>query len=145
MKVKHVMTREVVVANPDDSICEAARRMAECDAGALPVGENDRLVGVITDRAIAVRAVAQRLSPDTPVRDVMSREVLYCFDEEDVEQVARNMAEQQIRRLPVVDRDKRLIGIISVADLALNAKSRTAGEAVAGISRPGGRHDQTLH
>ena len=145
MKVKHVMTREVVVANPDDSICEAARRMAECDAGALPVGENDRLVGVITDRDIAVRAVAQRLSPDTPVREVMSREVLYCFDEEDVEQVARNMAEQQIRRLPVVDRDKRLIGIISVADLALNAKSRTAGEAVAGISRPGGRHDQTLH
>ena len=145
MKVKHVMTREVVVANPDDSICEAARRMAECDAGALPVGENDRLVGVITDRDIAVRAVAQRLSADTPVRDVMSREVLYCFDEEDIEQVARNMAEQQIRRLPVVDRDKRLVGIVSVADLALNAKSRTAGEAVAGISRPGGRHDQTLH
>ena len=145
MKVKHVMTREVVVARPDDSICEAARRMAECDAGALPVGENDRLVGVITDRDIAVRAVAQRLSADTPVRDVMSREVLYCFDEEDIEQVARNMAEQQIRRLPVVDRDKRLVGIVSVADLALNAKSRTAGEAVAGISRPGGRHDQTLH
>ena len=145
MKVKHVMTREVVVANPDDSICEAARRMAECDAGALPVGENDRLVGVITDRDIAVRAVAQRLSADTPVRDVMSHEVLYCFDEEDVEQVARNMADQQIRRLPVVDRDKRLVGIVSIADLALNAKSRTAGEAVAGISRPGGRHDQTLH
>jgi len=145
MKVKHVMTREVVVARPDDSICEAACRMAECDAGALPVGENDRLVGVITDRDIAVRAVAQRLSADTPVRDVMSREVLYCFDEEDIEQVARNMAEQQIRRLPVVDRDKRLVGIVSVADLALNAKSRTAGEAVAGISRPGGRHDQTLH
>jgi len=145
MKVKHVMTREVVVASPEDTICEAARRMAECDAGALPVGENDRLVGVITDRDIAVRAVAQRLSPDTPVRDIMSREVLYCFDEEDVEHVARNMADQQIRRLPVVNRDKRLVGILSIADLALNAKSRTAGEAVAGISRPGGRHDQTLH
>lgn len=145
MKVKHVMTREVVVVSPDDSICEAARRMAECDAGALPVGENDRLVGVITDRDIALRAVAQRLPPDTPVRDVMSREVLYCFDEEDIEHVARNMADQQIRRLPVVNRDKRLVGIISIADLALNAKSRAAGEAVAGISRPGGRHDQTLH
>ena len=145
MKVKHVMTQDVVVASPDDPICEAARRMGECDAGALPVGEDDRLVGVITDRDIAVRAVAQRLSPDTPVRDIMSPEVLYCFDEEEVESVARNMADQQIRRLPVVNRDKRLVGIVSLADLALNAKARTAGEAVAGISRPGGRHDQTLH
>ena len=144
MKVKHVMTREVVVASPDDSICEAAQRMAECDAGALPVGENDRLVGVITDRDIAVRAVAKRLPPETPVRDVMSQEVLYCFDEEDVEQLARNMADQQIRRLPVVNRDKRLVGIVSLADLALH-KPKAAGEAVAGISRPGGRHDQTLH
>ena len=145
MKVKHIMTRDVVVARPGDSICEAAQRMAECDAGALPVGEGDRLVGVITDRDIAIRAVAHRLSPDTPVSKVMSREVLYCFDEEEVEDVARNMADQQIRRLPVVNRDKRLVGIVSIADLALNAKSRTAGEAVAGISRPGGRHDQTLH
>jgi CBS domain-containing protein len=73
--------------------------MAECDAGALPVGDGDQLVGVITDRDIAIRAVALRLSPDTPVRDVMSPEVLYCFDEEEVEDVARNMADQQIRRL----------------------------------------------
>jgi CBS domain-containing protein len=145
MKVKHVMTSEVVVASPDDPISEAARRMAEFDMGALPVGENDRLVGVITDRDIALRAVARRLPPETKVREVMSREVLYCFDEEDVEHVARNMADQQIRRLPVVNRDKRLVGIVSLADLARSAKARTAGEAVAGISRPGGRHDQTLH
>ena len=144
MKVKHVMTRDVVVAKPDDPISEAAKRMGECDAGALPVGEGDRLVGVITDRDIALRAVAKRLSPDTPVRDVMSREVLYCFDEEDVEHVARNMADQQIRRLPVVNRDKHLVGIVSLADLALH-KPKAAGEAVAGISRPGGRHDQTIH
>jgi len=144
MKVKHVMTQDVVVASPDDSISVAARRMGECEAGALPVGENDRLVGMITDRDIAVRAVANRLSPDTPVRDIMSTEVLYCFDEEDVEHLARNMAEQQIRRLPVVNRDKRLVGIVSLADLALH-KPKAAGEAVAGISRPGGRHDQTLH
>jgi len=145
MKVKHIMTRDVVVASPADSICEAARRMAECDAGALPVGEEDRLVGVITDRDIAIRAVAHRLSPDTPVGQVMSQEVLYCFDEEEVEDVARNMAAQQIRRLPVVNRDKRLVGIISLGDLAVHGKAKATADAVAGISRPGGRHDQTLH
>ena len=145
MKVSEVMTRDVVVANPKQSICDAAKLMAESDTGALPVGENDRLVGVITDRDIAVRAVAKRLPPDTPVRDVMSQEVLYCFEDEEVEHVARNMADQQIRRLPVLNRDKRLIGIVSIGDLALHAKPKTAGEAIAGISRPGGLHDQTIH
>jgi CBS domain-containing protein len=145
MKVSEVMTRDVVVANPRQSICDAAKLMAESDMGALPVGENDRLVGVITDRDIAVRAVAKRLSPDTPVRDVMSQEVLYCFEDEEVEHVARNMADQQIRRLPVLNREKRLIGIVSLGDLALHTKPKTAGEAIAGISRPGGLHDQTIH
>ena len=145
MKVKHVMTREVVVASPDDPICEAALRMGECDAGALPVGENDRLVGVITDRDIAVRAVARRMPPDTPVREVMSQEVLYCFDEEDVEDVARNMADQQIRRLPVVNRDKRLVGIVSLGDMSPHWRAKDAGETLAAISKPGGRHDQVLH
>jgi CBS domain-containing protein len=100
MKVSEVMSCDVVVANPKQSICEAAKLMAESDTGALPVGEDDRLVGVITDRDIAVRAVAKNLSPDTLVGDVMSREVLYCFEDEEVEHVARNMADQQIRRLP---------------------------------------------
>ena len=145
MKVSEVMTRDVVVANPKQSICDAAKLMAESDTGALPVGENDRLVGVITDRDITVRAVAKRLSPDTPVRDVMSQELLYCFEDEEVEHVARNMADQQIRRLPVLNRDKRLIGIVSIGDLALHTKPKTAGEAIAGISRPGGLHDQTIH
>ncbi len=145
MKVSEVMTRDVVVANPRQSICDAAKLMAECGTGALPVGEDDRLVGVITDRDITVRAVANRLSPDTPVRDVMSQELLYCFEDEEVEHVARNMADQQIRRLPVLNREKRLIGIVSVGDLALHTKPKTAGEAIAGISRPGGLHDQTIH
>jgi CBS domain-containing protein len=145
MKVSEVMTRDVVVATPKQSICDAAKLMAECDTGALPVGEDDRLVGVITDRDIAVRAVAKSLSPDTPVRDVMSKEVLYCFEDEEVEHVARNMADQQIRRLPVLNREKRLIGIVSIGDLALHAKPKTAGEAIAGISRPGGLHDQAIH
>ncbi len=142
MKVSEVMTREVVLAEPGQTIAEAAQRMAKCDSGALPVGENNRLVGMITDRDIALRAVARNLPPDTLVRKVMSTEVLYCFDDESLDHVAKNMGDQQIRRLPVVDRDKRLVGIISIADIAYSAPSKTAGLAVADISRPGGKHDQ---
>ncbi len=145
MKVRECMTRDVVVANPGDSISEAARMMAECDAGALPVGENDKLVGMITDRDIAVRAVAKNLAPDTLVRDVMSKEVLYCFDDEDIDQVADNMGNQQIRRLPVVNRDKRLVGIISLGDIAQGAEPSQTGQALEEISRRGGKHDQTMH
>jgi len=145
MKVKECMTRNVKIANPSQSIYQAAKLMIDCDSGALPVGENDRLVGMITDRDITLRAVAQNLPPDTPVRDVMSREVLYCFDDEDVKSVADNMGQQKIRRLPVVDRQKRLVGIISLGDLARGADARTVGHAVSDISKPGGKHDQARH
>lgn len=145
MKVRECMTRDVVVASPAESICDAARKMSECDAGVLPVGENDKLVGMITDRDIAVRAVAKNLGPDTLVREVMSKEVLYCFEDEDIQSVADNMGDQQIRRLPVVNRDKRLVGIISLGDIATGADAKTTGQAVADISRPGGKHDQTMH
>jgi CBS domain-containing protein len=145
MKVSECMTRQVYVIGPENSLREAAQRMAECDAGALPVGEDDRLVGVITDRDIAIRAVAHDLSPDTPVREVMSPEVLYCFEDDDIEKIAQNMGEQQIRRLPVVNADKRLVGIISLGDLAVSARATTTGRAVADISRPGGKHDQVVH
>ena len=145
MEVRECMTRDVVIASPGDSICDAAMRMAECDAGALPVGENDRLVGMITDRDIAIRAVARNLGPDTPVRDVMSHEVLYCFEDEDIELVAENMGEQQIRRMPVLNRQKRLVGILSLGDLAQGADEGTTGHVVADISRRGGRHDQAMH
>lgn len=145
MKVREAMTIKVRTANPEQTICEAACLMAECDAGFLPVGENDRLVGVITDRDIAIRAVAQGKSPETPVREVMSKEVLYCFEDEDVEHVARNMSDVKVRRLPVLNRKKRLVGIISVGDLALSANAQIAGRAVAGISKPGGAHSQTVH
>jgi CBS domain-containing protein len=144
MKVREVMTRNVVLANPRLTIAEAAQRMAQCDSGALPVGENDRLVGMITDRDIALRAVARNLPPDTPVRKVMSAEVLYCFDDEDIDNVAENMGEQQVRRLPVVDREKRLVGIISIGDMAYRDPANSASRAVADISRPGGKHDQVI-
>ena len=145
MKVNEVMTRKVCVASPRMSIGKAAQMMAECDSGVLPVGEDDRLVGMITDRDIAIRAVARGKSHDTPVREVMSHEVLYCFDDESLDDVGRNMAEQQIRRLPVVNRDKRLVGIISLADVSPHLRAKDAGETIAAISRPGGRHDQVLH
>jgi CBS domain-containing protein len=145
MKIKDVMTADVAVASPDQTIADAARMMARCDAGALPVGEDDRLVGMITDRDIAIRAVAQDLPPGTPVRECMSKEVLYCFQDEDVEHVADNMGEQKVRRLPVLDREKRLVGIVSLGDLALHSKPKTSGQAIAAISQPGGAHDQTLH
>jgi CBS domain-containing protein len=145
MKVNECMTRDVVVAEPGQTICEAAQKMAECDAGVLPVGENDRLVGMITDRDIALRAVARNLPPDTLVRDVMSKEVLYCFEDEDISKVADNMAKQQVRRLPVLNRDKRLVGIISLGDLSQSADDATVGQAVTDISKRGGKHDQTMH
>ena len=144
MKVREAMTRDVRLVKPDQPISEAARLMAELDIGALPVEENDRLVGMITDRDIAVRAVAAGRGPDTPVREVMSREIKYCFEDQSIDEVTQNMGELRIRRLPVLTRDKRLIGILSLGDLAIDEGARDeAGEALGGISRPGGQHSQS--
>lgn len=136
MKVSEAMTRDVRIANPDQSIREAAQMMVDLDAGALPVGAEDRLIGMITDRDIAIRGVAKGRTPDTPVRDVMTADVKYCFEDEEVENVARNMADIQVRRLPVVNREKRLVGIIAIADLAANEDLEVVGAAVSGISEP---------
>jgi CBS domain-containing protein len=142
MRVSKAMTRDVRVANPGQTIRDVAKIMAEIDAGAIPVGENDRLVGMITDRDIAVRAVAAGKGPDTPVREVMSTEVKYCFEDEDLEHVAQNMGDIQVRRLPVVSRDKRLVGIVSLGDIAQNEDTETTGQATAGVTQPGGAHRQ---
>jgi CBS domain-containing protein len=143
MKVSEAMTRNPAVVSPKQSICEAAKMMADCDSGFLPVGEDDRLVGTITDRDIAIRAVGQHLSPDTPVRDVMTHEVLYCYEDEDIDHVAANMGEQQVRRLPVVNREKRLVGIVSIGDIARQVKADKTGKVVAEVSEPGGFHNQS--
>ena len=142
MKVSKCMTRDVQLVNPTQSIRDAARAMAEIDAGALPVGQDDRLVGMITDRDIAVRAVAEGKSPDTPIREVMSREVLYCFDDQELKDIARNMGEMKVRRLPVLNRDKRLVGIVSLGDLARKEEPSLTASAVTNISKQGGRHSQ---
>jgi CBS domain-containing protein len=145
MKVSDCVTRDVRIASPKETIREAAMAMASVDAGVLPVGENDRLVGMITDRDIAVRGVACGKGPDATVREVMSAEVKYCFEDDDADEVLRNMADLQVRRLPVVSHDKRLVGIISLSDLATNGEAKHAGDALCGIARPGGEHSQSLH
>ncbi len=144
MKISEAMSHDVRIAAPNQSICDAARLMAELDTGALPVGDNDRLVGMITDRDIAIRAVAEHKSPDTRVQEVMSNEVLYCFEDQDVQEVARNMGEKQVRRMPVVNRSKRLVGIVSLADLARERGAPTQ-ETLSQISKPGGQHSQSKH
>jgi CBS domain-containing protein len=144
MQISEAMTREVCITHPDQTIQEAASIMAEIDAGALPVGKDDRLVGVITDRDIAVRAVAMAKAPDTPVKDVMSPGVKYCFEDEDTVHVARNMAEIKVRRLPVLNRKKKLVGIVSLADIALTEGPQGVGDALCGICEPGGQHSQSI-
>ena len=143
MLVREAMSRDVKTVDPDQALQDAARIMLDIDVGALPVGENDKLVGMITDRDIAARGVAAGKPPTARVREVMSQEVRYCFEDEDTAHVARNMGEQQIRRLPVVDRSKRLVGILSLADLATSAKTGQATAALSGISQAGGSHSQS--
>jgi CBS domain-containing protein len=142
MRISETMTRDVQICSPDESIRAAARCMADLGVGALPVGEKDRLVGMITDRDIAVRGVANGSGPDTPIRDVMSTDIKYCYEDQSVEEVARNMHDIQVRRLPVLNREKRLVGIVSLGDLALDA-DEPAATALHGISRPGGQHSQS--
>ena len=143
MQIREAMSNDVQMVNPDQPIREAARIMAAIDAGVIPVQENDRLVGMITDRDIAIRAVAAGLSPDTPVRKVMTQEVRYCFEEDDLDAVSGNMADMKVRRLPVLNADKRLVGIVSLGDIAVVDGPDNAGPALCGISEPGGMHSQT--
>lgn len=139
MQVSECMTRDVQVASPDDTIQQAATIMDRINAGVLPVGLDDRLVGMITDRDIAVRAVAKGRECGTPVREAMSGEVRYCYADDDADEVLENMGDQQLRRMPVVDRDKRLVGIVSIGDLA-KKDERDSGEALHQIAQPGGLH-----
>jgi CBS domain-containing protein len=144
MRVSQSMTRNVEVVHPDDSIAEAAQLMSQFDIGSLPVAENDRLIGMLTDRDIVIRAVARGLGPDTAIRAVMSTDVKYCFEDQSIEEVIENMAAIQVRRLPVINRDKRLVGIVSLGDLALEeGTEEEAGKALKGVSRPGGEHSQS--
>ena len=142
MRVEEVMSHDVYIAHPDHTIQQAARAMCDIDVGALPVGENDHLIGMITDRDIAIRGVGQGKGPKTKVRDIMTKDLKYCFDDQGLDEVTQNMADIQVRRLPVIDHDKRLVGILSLGDIAMKADGKGAIEALSGISRPGGLHTQ---
>jgi len=135
MKVSEIMTRDVIVAGPGDSLQHAAKLMEENDFGVLPIGENDRLVGMLSDRDITIRAVARGLAPDSAkVRDVMTSDVKYVYDDDSIEDAARNMESLQVRRLPVLNREKRLVGIVSLGDLS-QCEPDDAGDALQGISK----------
>jgi CBS domain-containing protein len=143
MIIREVMTRNAKLTHPDDTLQQAAMLMKDCDCGVLPVADGDHLVGMLTDRDIAVRLVAQGKDPaKTKVREVMTAEVRYCFEDEDLDHVAENMAEQRLRRLPVVNREKRLVGIVSLGDVAVYADSKQTDAAVSAVSEPGGPHTQ---
>jgi len=142
MKVGNIMTRDVHIASPSQKLREVATEMENHDIGVLPVGDNDRLVGMITDRDITVRGISHGLGPDASVRDVMSKEVRYCFEDDDVDDIAQNMADEQVRRLPVLNSQKRLVGIISLCDLAISEDGHAGELALSGISQTGGHHCQ---
>ncbi|MEQ1878157.1 MAG: CBS domain-containing protein [Bdellovibrionia bacterium] len=138
MFVRDCMTAEVKVITPETSLREAAILMRDGDFGSVPVGENDRLVGVVTDRDLAVRAVAEGFDANTtPVRHVMSEGILYCYEDQMIDEVIQNMGDVQVRRLPVLNREKRMVGILSLGDAAC-AKSvdeRLTAESLSQISK----------
>jgi len=139
MQVYEIMTPTVRIADPNMTIRDAARRMRADNLGALPVGENDHLIGMVTDRDIVVRAVAEeRSAGNTTVRQVMSQGICYCFENDDAEGAAQVMAKHQVRRLPVLNRDKRLVGVIALADLG-RSEDEAAQGALKDISQPSGK------
>ncbi|WP_431014513.1 CBS domain-containing protein [Bradyrhizobium pachyrhizi] len=142
MKVCDAMTPDVQLCTPDDTLRDAAEAMAALGVGLLPVADSERLVGMITDRDIALRGIGMGRGPDSRVGDVMTAEVKYCFEDQELEDIAQNMGAIQVRRLPVLSRDKRLVGIIALGDIALIQASDGTSLALSQISRPTTQHAQ---
>ena len=128
-QLRELMSRDVKVIDPGMSILEAAKKMRDGDFGMLPVGEDDRMIGTISDRDIVIRAIAEGMDTNTKVRDVMTKGIAWAYEDETVEQAARIMSERQVRRLPVVDRDKRLVGIVALGDFAVDSSEIQIGRA----------------
>jgi CBS domain-containing protein len=136
-QLKELMSRDVKVISPDMTIGEAAKKMRDGDFGMMPVGENDRMIGTISDRDITIRAVAEGKDAGTMVRDVMSTGIAWAYEDDSVEQAVTVMSKHQVRRLPVVNRDKRLVGIVALGDFAVESSEiRPAAQALAEISKP---------
>ena len=136
-QLKDLMSRDVKVVSPEMTIRDAAKQMCEGDFGMMPVGEDDRMIGTISDRDIAICAVAEGKGPDTKVRDVMSEGIAWAYEDDSVEKAAKLMSERQVRRLPVVNRDKRLVGIVALGDFAVESSEiKPAAQALSEISKP---------
>ena len=136
-RVSDVMTRGVRTMAPNETIIKAAQAMEELDVGVIPVCDGDHLVGMVTDRDIVLRGVAQgRPMDSTPLSDVMTKDARWCFEDETVDDVVESMRDSQIRRVPVMDRDKHLVGILSLGDVATKASDAIAGQALEEISEP---------
>jgi CBS domain-containing protein len=142
MKVSECMTSQVETIGADQTVQEAAKFMLQADAGSIPVVDGDRLIGMITDRDIAVRGIAKGNGPDTPVRELMTDDLIVARDDDDVEEVARKMSAAQVRRLPVIDAEEKLCGIVSLGDLSREADDGSAEQALQGVTQPGGQHRQ---
>jgi len=139
MQVREIMTPDVEVVHPDATLKEAAEKMSRLDIGPLPVCDGERLVGMLTDRDITIRVTAQGCDPNTTkVREAMTSEVVYCFEDQNVQTAAQMMEMRQIRRVPILNRDKRLVGIVSLGDLSVETQNQQlASKTLEGISEPG--------
>ena len=137
MQLSQILTRNPEVISPDTSVKEAAQRMRSMDVGSLPVCDGRRLLGMVTDRDITIRITAEGRDPSsTPVQEAMTPDIQYVFADQDVRDAAKIMREQQIRRLPVLDREKRLVGIVSLGDIATTGQDQLSGDALESISQP---------
>ena len=135
MQVKNEMTSKIEVVNPGTSVKEVSQKMRDLDIGVLPVCDNNRLVGIVTDRDITIRLTAEgKDSGSTKVKEIMSSKVEWCFEDDEVEKIAAKMESKKIRRLPVINHDKKLVGMLSLGDLALRGSRETACEILEKVS-----------
>ena len=142
MKISEVMTTNVETVTPNQTAQEAASFMLRANAGSIPVCEGDRVIGMITDRDIAVRGIAEGRGPDTPISELMSADIVCAREDDDTTDVAERMSSEQVRRLPVVDENDRLVGIVSLGDLSREGPEQAAAMALEGVTQPGGEHEQ---
>jgi len=142
MKISEVMTTNVETVTPNQTAQEAASFMLRANAGSIPVCEDERVIGMITDRDIAIRGIAEGRGPDTPVSELMSADIVCAREDDDADDVAERMSSEQVRRLPVVDQNERLIGIVSLGDLSREGPEQAAAMALDGVTQPGGEHEQ---
>jgi len=133
--IAEVMTTDVEVVRPEETLRDAARAMADLDVGSLPVCDGRRMIGMVTDRDITVRGVAEGKGPDAPIRDVMTDDVVWCTDTDSVDEVLQQMSDAQVRRIPVVDKDRQLVGIVALGDIALEEED-DVDETLRDISMP---------